>query len=199
MRLARGETSAARTPSMHATPASRSIPPDAPKEPVEQSDPGERRQRTDGAPDDSRRVLATLQPDYAQRYGVASLKIRHHAQLGYVLEAPSSAVEKLRVHTDLTLRQSMTNGARFTTPELAPTAIGVMNAGSAIGGAGLPWVAGAIAQATGIWTLMPYTAALAVVLIAVWRPLAARIGVVPAGPGTGPADPVGELIKSPPG
>ena len=36
--------------------------------------------------DDSRRVLATLQLDCAQRYGVASLKIRHHAQLGYVLE-----------------------------------------------------------------------------------------------------------------
>ena len=38
--------------------------------------------------DDSRRVLATLQLDCAQRYGVASLKIRHHAQLGYVIEVP---------------------------------------------------------------------------------------------------------------
>ena len=68
---------------------------------------------------------------------------------------------------------------RLTTPELAPTAIGVLNAGSTIGGAGLPWVAGAIAQATGIWTLMPYTVALAVVQVAVWRPLAARIRVTP--------------------
>ena len=49
--------------------------------------------------DDSRRVLATLQLDYAQRYGVASLKIRHHAQLGYVIEAPAAAVEKLRDHS----------------------------------------------------------------------------------------------------
>ena len=48
--------------------------------------------------DDSRRVLAALQLDYAQRYEVASLKIRHHAQLGYVIEAPAAAVEKLRVH-----------------------------------------------------------------------------------------------------
>ena len=39
-----------------------------------------------------------LQLDYAQRYGVASLKIRHHAQLGYVVEAPAAAVEKLRAH-----------------------------------------------------------------------------------------------------
>jgi len=69
--------------------------------------------------DDSRRVLATLQLDYAQRYGVASLKIRHHAQLGYVIEAPAQAVEKLREYPELTLRQGMANGARFSTPELA--------------------------------------------------------------------------------
>jgi DNA mismatch repair protein MutS len=69
--------------------------------------------------DDSRRVLATLQLDWAQRYGVASLKIRHHAQLGYVIEAPAAAVEKLRGFPELTLRQGMANGARFTTPELS--------------------------------------------------------------------------------
>jgi len=68
--------------------------------------------------DDSRRVLATLQLDLAQRYGVASLKIKHHAQLGYVVEVPSAAVEKLRILPEMTLRQGMANGARFTTPEL---------------------------------------------------------------------------------
>ncbi len=69
--------------------------------------------------DDSRRVIATLQLDYAQRYGVASLKIRHHAQLGYVIEAPAAAVETLRGHPDLTLRQGMANGARFACRELS--------------------------------------------------------------------------------
>jgi DNA mismatch repair protein MutS len=69
--------------------------------------------------DDSRRVVATLQLDFAQRFGVASLKIRHHAQLGYIIEAPAVAVEKLRAHPDLTLRQGMANGARFTCPELS--------------------------------------------------------------------------------
>ena len=69
--------------------------------------------------DDSRRVLTTMQLDCAQRYGVASLKIRHHAQLGYVIEVPAVAVEKLRAMPELTLRQGMANGARFTTPELA--------------------------------------------------------------------------------
>jgi DNA mismatch repair protein MutS len=75
---------------------------------------GERRLR-----DESRRVIATLQLDYAQKYGVASLKIRHHAQLGYVVEAPAAAVERLRGHPELTLRQGMANGARFTCPELS--------------------------------------------------------------------------------
>jgi len=69
--------------------------------------------------DDSRRVVSGLTLDLAQRYGVASLKIRHHQQLGYVIEAPAVAVEKLRAHPELTMRQAMTNGARFVNAELA--------------------------------------------------------------------------------
>ncbi|WP_428493638.1 DNA mismatch repair protein MutS [Rhodopila sp.] len=69
--------------------------------------------------DESRRVIAGLQLDFAQRFGVASLKIRHHAQLGYIIEAPAVAVEKLRGFAELTLRQGMANGARFTTAELS--------------------------------------------------------------------------------
>jgi DNA mismatch repair protein MutS len=69
--------------------------------------------------DESRQIIAKLQLDFAQRFGVASLKIKHHAQLGYIIEAPSVAVEKLRDVAELTLRQGMANGARFTTPELS--------------------------------------------------------------------------------
>ena len=69
--------------------------------------------------DDTRRIIAEFQSELAQRYGVASLKIRHHAQLGYVLEAPAVAVEKLRENPELILRQGMANGARFTHPELS--------------------------------------------------------------------------------
>ncbi|WP_158743863.1 DNA mismatch repair protein MutS [Acidisphaera sp. L21] len=69
--------------------------------------------------DDSRRVISGLQLDYAQRYGVAALKIRHHAQLGYVMEVPAAAADGLRGHQDLVLRQSMANAARFTNPDLA--------------------------------------------------------------------------------
>ena len=69
--------------------------------------------------DDSRRVIAGLALDFAQRYGVAAIKIKHHAQLGYVIEAPASAAEVLRAHSDLTMRQSMTNAVRFSNAELA--------------------------------------------------------------------------------
>ena len=69
--------------------------------------------------DDSRRVISGMTLDLAQRYGVASLKIRHHQQLGYVIEAPAAAVDKLRAHPELMMRQAMTNGARFVNAELA--------------------------------------------------------------------------------
>ncbi len=69
--------------------------------------------------DDSRRVISQMQLDFCQAFGVASLKIRHHAQLGYILEAPAVAVEGLRARPELTLRQGMANGARFTHPALS--------------------------------------------------------------------------------
>jgi DNA mismatch repair protein MutS len=69
--------------------------------------------------DDTRQVIAGFQTELAQRYGVASLKIRHHAQLGYVIEVPNAATEKLRENPELILRQGMANGARFTHPELS--------------------------------------------------------------------------------
>jgi fucose permease len=75
---------------------------------------------------------------------------------------------------------------RLTTPRLVPTAIGVLNAGGLAGGAVLPWLAGVIAQGTGIWTLLPFSIALALIQLAVWRPVAARSRVDapdPAGDG----------------
>jgi DNA mismatch repair protein MutS len=68
---------------------------------------------------DGRRAIAATQTEYARRFGVANLKIRHHAQLGYVIEVPAAAVEALRAEPTLTLRQGMANGARFSSTELA--------------------------------------------------------------------------------
>ena len=55
-----------------------------------------------------------------------------------------------------------------TPARLVPTAIGVMNAGSVIGGSALPWLAGALGQGTGAWTLLPFALVLAVVTMAIW-------------------------------
>jgi DNA mismatch repair protein MutS len=69
--------------------------------------------------DEQRQILARVQLDYAERYGVASLKIKHHAQLGYVIEVPSAAAERLRDRPELVLRQGLAAGARFTSTELS--------------------------------------------------------------------------------
>jgi DNA mismatch repair protein MutS len=69
--------------------------------------------------DDTRQVIAAFQTELAQRSGVASLKIRHHAQWGYVVEVPTAAVEKLRENPEFLLRQGLASGAKFSHPELA--------------------------------------------------------------------------------
>ncbi|MCU4160444.1 DNA mismatch repair protein MutS [Acidiphilium sp. AL] len=69
--------------------------------------------------DETRQVIAGLQTELASRYGVASLKVRHHNQLGYVLEAPSSAIDALRDFPELILRQGLASAARFSHPELS--------------------------------------------------------------------------------
>ena len=81
--------------------------------------------------DDSRQVIAAMQLDFAQRYGVASLKIRHHQQLGYVIEAPLAAVEALRARPELQLRQGMANAARFTHPDLSALDVKITEAAAA--------------------------------------------------------------------
>jgi len=70
---------------------------------------------------------------------------------------------------------TIASAPRLTRPELVPTAIGVMNAASVGGGSALPWLAGLLAQGTGMWTLLPFSAALSLLQAAAWRPIARRI------------------------
>jgi fucose permease len=70
---------------------------------------------------------------------------------------------------------TMSIAPRLAQPRLVPTAIGFMNAASLVGGSALPWVAGAIAQSTGIWTILPYALTLGALQFAVWRQIARRI------------------------
>jgi DNA mismatch repair protein MutS len=70
--------------------------------------------------DDARGAILALQMDLAQAWGVASLKIKHHQQLGFLAEVPAAAGEVLLrqkpapgpmapIH-----RQSMASAHRFT-------------------------------------------------------------------------------------
>ncbi|WP_066372699.1 MFS transporter [Herbidospora mongoliensis] len=56
---------------------------------------------------------------------------------------------------------------------LVPTAIGVLNGGSVIGGSALPWLAGALGQGAGMWALMPFALTLALAQLAIWFYLSA--------------------------
>jgi len=77
--------------------------------------------------DDARGAIAALQRELAQAWGVASLKIRHHQQFGYLAEVPASAGEALlrqaprEATGDLAPihRQTMANMHRFTCAALA--------------------------------------------------------------------------------
>jgi fucose permease len=70
---------------------------------------------------------------------------------------------------------TMAIAPQLTQARLVPTAIGVMNAASVVGGSALPWLAGTIAQDAGMWVLLPFAVALAVAQFAVWRPIAVRL------------------------
>lgn len=64
----------------------------------------------------------------------------------------------------------------ITAPRLVATAIGVMNAGSVVGGALFPWLAGTVAQGAGAWTLPPFAVALGLLQAVLWWLVASRIG-----------------------
>lgn len=74
---------------------------------------------------------------------------------------------------------TMAVAPRLAPPELAPTTIGLLNGVSVIGGALFPWLAGALTEDIGTWTLPPYALALAVLQLLVWRLVTARMAPEP--------------------
>jgi fucose permease len=64
---------------------------------------------------------------------------------------------------------------QLTQARLVPTAIGVLNAASVIGGSALPWLAGTITQGAGMRVLLPFAITLAIAQFAVWWPIAGRL------------------------
>ena len=77
---------------------------------------------------------------------------------------------------------AMAVAPRLTAARLVPAAIGIMNAGSVVGGSLFPWLAGAVAEGVGVWTLLPFTLALSLLQVAIWWPMARRLGAYPESP-----------------
>ncbi len=87
--------------------------------------------------DDSRKLIANLQAQYANDTGIQQLKISHNNILGYYIEVPSKVADRLMVHgapvsgpapandrdtprdNPFVHRQTLANVARFTTPQLS--------------------------------------------------------------------------------
>ena len=81
--------------------------------------------------DQSRRVIAGLQLQYAEETGIKSLKIKHNNMLGYFIEVTagnSGPLTEGDAKARFIHRQTMANAMRFTTPELADLETRIANA-----------------------------------------------------------------------
>jgi DNA mismatch repair protein MutS len=74
--------------------------------------------RLRGLRDESRRLIAGLQRQYAAQSGIASMKIKHNNVLGYFVEVTAIHADKVMGHETFIHRQTMANAVRFTTVEL---------------------------------------------------------------------------------
>ena len=82
------------------------------------------------AASDGRRAIAALEARYRQLTGIASLKIRHNAVLGYHVEVSSKHADVLMApDSGFTHRQTLAGVVRFNSPELHEEASRVVEAG----------------------------------------------------------------------
>jgi fucose permease len=66
-----------------------------------------------------------------------------------------------------------------TSVRLRQSAIGFAASLGSMGGAFFPWVAANLAQRVGLWSLLPYTAALTILMLAFWLWLRGRLHAAP--------------------
>jgi len=77
-----------------------------------------------------RRAIAALEARYRDATGIASLKIRHNAVLGYHVEVSAKHADRLMVpDSGFTHRQTLAGVVRFNSPELHEEASRVVEAG----------------------------------------------------------------------
>ena len=78
-----------------------------------------------------RRAIAALEAGYRDRTGIAGLKIRHNAVLGYHIEVTAKHADTLMApESGFTHRQTLAGVVRFNAPDLAEEAARVVQAGA---------------------------------------------------------------------
>nr|WP_319533264.1 DNA mismatch repair protein MutS [uncultured Cohaesibacter sp.] len=85
--------------------------------------------------DESRRVIASLQANYADQTGIRSTKIKHNNVLGYFIEVTANHADKLMsapLNETFIHRQTLANAVRFTTTELADLEARIASAGAKV-------------------------------------------------------------------
>jgi len=76
-----------------------------------------------------RRAMARLEAEYRERTGIAGLKIKHNGVLGYHIEVPAKAADRLMAQdSGFTHRQTLAGVVRFNAPELHDLALKVTQA-----------------------------------------------------------------------
>jgi DNA mismatch repair protein MutS len=83
--------------------------------------------------DDSRQVIAALQTKYQEQSGVAALKLRHNAVLGYHIDCTPKQAEALLqppLSSIFIHRQTLAGSVRFTTTELVELDARIARAGA---------------------------------------------------------------------
>ena len=80
---------------------------------------------------EGRRAIAGLEARYRDKTGIAALKIRHNAVLGYHVEVPARHADRLVTpDSGFTHRQTLAGVVRFNAPELHEQALKVTQAGA---------------------------------------------------------------------
>ncbi|MEQ1725444.1 MAG: DNA mismatch repair protein MutS [Sphingopyxis sp.] len=78
-----------------------------------------------------RRAIAALEAGYRERTGIAALKIRHNAVLGYHIEVTAKHADALMgASSPFTHRQTLAGVVRFNSPDLAQHAAQIVQAGA---------------------------------------------------------------------
>ncbi|HLS18566.1 MAG TPA: DNA mismatch repair protein MutS, partial [Paracoccaceae bacterium] len=83
--------------------------------------------------DEGRGVIGAMQADYAEKTGIAALKIRHNNVLGYFVEVSAAHAERTLappLSESFIHRQTLANSVRFTTVELSELESRIVNAGA---------------------------------------------------------------------